>query len=333
LGFVHNHKKEMIDPVPGSGYIQSTGSIGKNLIGHADHRSAMFSVRHAGQYATGFHGALNASKGNVSMKKMFITLFGKAFYRNYVTFTTDLYHSACLNLKEDGMGLIPGLIPQDGVVFDIGANIGQFTRLAAKSVGEKGRVFAFEPGSESRRVLSAMIRLKRHRNVTIVDKALSNTNAKQRIAIPLKEGWKPMLGLAHLDQKNTGDDDADMLYETVNLTNIDDYCSINRISALDFIKCDTEGSELKIFQGARQSIMNFKPPVFCEIEKNHCDRYGIDPSEIFDLFRGFGYAAFLPMEYEKGITWVEDYVKPCNYFFFHLSRLDSVKSRVLVRYP
>jgi FkbM family methyltransferase len=267
------------------------------------------------------------------MKKMFITLFGKQFYRNYVAFTTDLYHSACLNLKEDGMGLIPGLIPQGGVVFDIGANIGQFTHLAAKSVGAKGRVFAFEPGSESRRVLSAMVRLRRHRNVTIVDKALSNTNAQQRIAIPLKEGWKPMLGLAHLDQKGPRNDEANTLYETVKLTKLDDYCAKNPVSALDFIKCDTEGSELNIFQGARQSIMAFKPPVFCEIESDHCARYGIDPSEIFDLFRGFGYAAFLPMENDKGITWVEDYVKPCNYFFFHLSKMDSVKSRLLVRHP
>ncbi len=260
------------------------------------------------------------------MKKMFITLFGKQFYRDYVAFTTDLYHSACLNLKEDGMGLIPGLIPQDGVVFDIGANIGQFTNLAAKSVGQKGRVFAFEPGGESRKVLSTMVRLRRHHNVTIVDKALSNTNAKQRIAIPLKEGWKPMLGLAHLDQKDPRNDDADTLYEMVDLTRLDDYCSKNSISSLDFIKCDTEGSELYIFQGAQQTIVKFKPAVFCEIEENHCERYGIDPSAIFDLFRGLGYAAFLPMERDKGVTAVQGYVKPCNYFFFHLSKVEHLKS-------
>ena len=44
------------------------------------------------------------------------------------------------------------------VVFDIGANTGQYTQLAARLVGKRGRVFAFEPVPNTAEVLDVQVK-------------------------------------------------------------------------------------------------------------------------------------------------------------------------------
>ena len=54
---------------------------------------------------------------------------------------------------------------------------------------------------------------------------------------------------------------------------------------LDLIKCDTEGSELLVFQGARDLIERFKPIVLTEIDASNLARYQQKPSDIIDFFQ------------------------------------------------
>ena len=58
--------------------------------------------------------------------------------------------------------LTPGMIPVDA-----GANIGEFTLLAAKRVGPQGRVIAYEPVAEIRGRLERNITTNRYANVTV----------------------------------------------------------------------------------------------------------------------------------------------------------------------
>lgn len=264
------------------------------------------------------------------IKKMLIAAIGQQAYREYVAFPLDLYHSTCLGLKENGMGLIHHLIPPGGTVFDIGANIGQFSNMAARITGDTGSVFAFEPGRESRRVLNAMLRLRRHHHVTVIDKALSDTNTERNLLIPLKNGWKPMLGLAHLGTQNDDEPSSgmDLSHEKVTLVTMDDFCGENNINRLDFIKCDTEGSELFIFRGGQKTIQHLRPSIFCEIEHNHCERYQVNPSEIFDFFHSHDYHAFLPTSGDSGLKRVREYVTRTNYFFIPKQRISRLANKI-----
>lgn len=65
------------------------------------------------------------------------------------------------------LGVLERYLPQDGVLIDIGANIGVFSVAAAKIVGEGGRVVAFEPNPLKRGVLQR--NLARHRVAPIVE--------------------------------------------------------------------------------------------------------------------------------------------------------------------
>jgi len=48
--------------------------------------------------------------------------------------------------------------PSIAGLFDIGANTGQYTQLAARLVGKRGRVFAFEPVPNTAEVLDVQVK-------------------------------------------------------------------------------------------------------------------------------------------------------------------------------
>ena len=60
------------------------------------------------------------------------------------------------------------------VVIDIGANVGYYTLIAARLVGETGRVYAFEPDPTNFAILDKNVRLNGFRNVVLEQKAVSN---------------------------------------------------------------------------------------------------------------------------------------------------------------
>ncbi len=57
-------------------------------------------------------------------------------------------------------------------VVDAGANIGSYSLRYSKMVGEDGRVTAFEPDPENRRILRWNVRLNNARNVNVRGEAL-----------------------------------------------------------------------------------------------------------------------------------------------------------------
>ena len=63
--------------------------------------------------------------------------------------------------------LQPGMI-----VYDIGANVGLYTLLAARRVGPTGQVFAFEPGSQNVSFLKRHLAMNRVANVTVIEAAV-----------------------------------------------------------------------------------------------------------------------------------------------------------------
>lgn len=62
------------------------------------------------------------------------------------------------------------------VFFDVGANIGHFTLLAAKLVTDKGKVHAFEPSTTEYSKLLSNLRLNRLYNVVANQMAVANTD-------------------------------------------------------------------------------------------------------------------------------------------------------------
>jgi FkbM family methyltransferase len=82
---------------------------------------------------------------------------------------------------EKEWGFIEHLLQPGMTVLDIGANLGIFSMGFAKAVGPAGRVYAYEPTSETRARLEQSKRVNGADNLVVIGSALSDTEREGRI--------------------------------------------------------------------------------------------------------------------------------------------------------
>jgi FkbM family methyltransferase len=138
-----------------------------------------------------------------------------------------------------------------GVVFDLGANIGLFTAVAA---AKNCHVYAFEPTPSTLPYLEKNASFYPGK-VTICPYAISNKKGIVRFYINNN----------FLFDKNTGSNNMFSSYagkfaeSEVLSTTLDDFVSENNIKNVDFIKADIEGSERLMLQGAQEVLSQYSP--------------------------------------------------------------------------
>lgn len=259
------------------------------------------------------------------LKKWFVRAIGPQNYIRYVKFIDHLYLSF-LPFKPRGAELIKQYFIQPGdVVIDVGANIGRFTGFAAHLAGKTGKVYSFEPVVLGSRVLKAMVALRRLRQVVVVEMALSHEVGTEDIVIPLRDGWMPMLPIAHLGATTR----QNVWRETIRTQRLDDFCAAEHVERVDFIKCDTEGHEYFVFKGGMNILAQYRPTVFCEIHEQYLARHNLTPSDVFELFTSSGYQSYLPVGQGKLLV-VQGYQKPANYLFIHPSKQPDRFSQIAI---
>ena len=104
------------------------------------------------------------------------------------------------------------VIPEDGVVFDVGAHAGQFAKLFAR-LAPRGFIYAFEPGSYARFILRIALRLNGIGNVAVLPLALGDRSGVALLTVPVKRSGSYGFGLSHL-----GHDDGRRTAETEAVT-------------------------------------------------------------------------------------------------------------------
>ena len=151
---------------------------------------------------------------------------------------------------------ILGMIEQDDIVFDVGANVGTYSLLIGKTmVSGAGQVFAFEPEASNFLSLNENIKLNRLGNkVVAYPIAFSDSSrpshlflssnirgsACHSIDAPESEGKK------YLSQHTQG----------IYVLSVDDLCQENDIPVPNHIKIDVDGAELGIIYGMMRVLGN-----------------------------------------------------------------------------
>lgn len=130
------------------------------------------------------------------------------------------------------------------VVYDIGANVGFYTILAASCCGAEGQVHSFEPFPNNLNTLRRHVDLNRLNNVTVHAAAVSETSGTLSFA----EGACPETG--KLDESGS---------LAVTAIRLDDEVKESRLPAPDVVKIDVEGAEASVLRGMRDVLQNHKP--------------------------------------------------------------------------
>ena len=141
----------------------------------------------------------------------------------------------------ESMLFLDAVRPGDTVI-DVGANVGYYTLLAARRVGSRGKVIAFEPDPESFALLQRNVEANGFTNVVVEQKALSNSRGRVQL---------------FLDHENRGDNriyPAAQTRDSVEVAAIplDEYLPAD--SPVNFIKIDTQGAEGVITEGMLQTL-------------------------------------------------------------------------------
>lgn len=173
------------------------------------------------------------------------------------------------------------IVGEGDTVLDIGANIGYYTLLFARRVGVGGKVFAFEPDPVNLKVLRKNVSANGYRNVTIVDKAVSDREGKTKFylanASDSNSIYEFSSGLRSID------------VETVSL---DAYLE-GYGGEINLVKMDIQGAEYAALQGMRGLLAkNPKAKIIAEFEPALLRDCGVEPAEYLDLLGELGFEIY-----------------------------------------
>ena len=177
------------------------------------------------------------------------------------------------------------------IIFDIGHNTGDFTKIVFSILNENIRVYAFEPNPyiESE--------YKNDENVIIHSVALSEDESEATLFVPTKmKEEKSSSHLSSLFNRPTFNklDNTYVQEVKVKVTNLDSFCFNNKIDHIDYLKIDTEGYELEVFKGAKDLLKNKK--ISCgqfEIGSIFEEKGNYLVSDIVKFLEQYGYSCYL----------------------------------------
>ena len=155
----------------------------------------------------------------------------------------DIWKTMNINKIYEGQAtlIFHNHVKKNDVVLDIGANEGYYTVRGSRLVGKKGKVFAFEPELKNSQILKDNLASAGCNNVRTFNEACLDQDTYKKF---------------YLNPKNTGDhklfnDGVNDNWTTVKCIILDNYFAKQRI---DFIKIDTQGSEVRVLKGLEKTI-------------------------------------------------------------------------------
>jgi FkbM family methyltransferase len=158
-------------------------------------------------------------------------------------------------------------VPPDGVILDIGSNIGA-TALLLSRVVRNGHIFAFEAVPRNVELLEANVRENKASNVTVVPVALGAERGSLEV-VAYGAGSYALDRDVDKERLYAPPEQAviDALSVSVPMVALDDWAigEVAAASRVDFIKIDVEGFEPVVFEGARGLLANHRPWVFIEV--------------------------------------------------------------------
>jgi len=185
---------------------------------------------------------------------------------------------------------LPDFVPKVGwTVIDIGAYVGIYTLVAARLIGARGEILAFEPNPQAFYWLVNNICLNKFSNVIPVEAAVADYEGNDVLMIPERD----ILGSSLLNQhlRNLGERTAST-YKVI-VTTLDSVLESYRLSHVDLLKIDAEGSEILVLSGARRSLQNrMIDKIVIEVHKTVND-----PSVVISMLENHRYDIVGRVEY------------------------------------
>lgn len=181
------------------------------------------------------------------------------------------------------------LIPETGIFFDLGANVG-FCSFGLVSSRPKARFHLFEANPQMINLLNQSIDLHKIHSFSLKQCCLSDKEGNTRFHLSVKQS-----GQSHV---------ATSCEQGIDVPNLllDSYCEDHGIQLINFAKIDLEGQEVPALMGWKKSLsqQNIKA-LYVEIIPENQARYGYETNTSLVLLESYGYKLFFckPEDFEN----------------------------------
>jgi FkbM family methyltransferase len=191
----------------------------------------------------------------------------------------------------------------EGIVLDIGANIGIMTGAIAQNT--KAYIHAFEPLPLNSKIFERVVeKLKLTDRVTLHKMALGNTEGFCEMVLPVVEKVK-MHGLSHVVDPSITEFNEGQVVSKIPISKLD---TIFKEEPILGIKLDVENFEFEVLKGAESILRKQKPVIYSELWDNE------NRKNCFDFLRGLGYKSYYNLQGK--LVFFEGNIKTTQTFFF-----------------
>jgi FkbM family methyltransferase len=201
----------------------------------------------------------------------------------------EIYYFGTYERKESA--LVRRLLRPGDAVWDVGANVGYYTLLAAACVGPEGRVVGFEPFPAATRRLEANVRLNGFDHVRCVQAAVADTEGRATL---FHDGAQPD-GVASLLRAGQG-----LLEVTCTTLSLDRFQAESGERPPRLVKVDVEGAEMAVLMGAAGLLSGAEAPMLLvEMEESHVTWRGASRADIQEMLTRWGFVGL----HREGRRW------------------------------
>ncbi|PDQ17842.1 methyltransferase [Mesorhizobium sanjuanii] len=185
---------------------------------------------------------------------------------------------------------IASLLAPGNVFYDVGANIGFFSLIAARRVGPHGQVYAYEPVPRNAAAIGRSRDVNRLSIIHVFTEAVGAVTGDAELLLARH------LGGATLAMESMPPDMSGRLM--VRTTTLDDSIATHGLRPPTLVKIDVEGAEVDVLRGMTAALTAYRPKVICEVDA--ATKSGLDRKarEIIEFLATAGYAvSSLPAAY------------------------------------
>ncbi|HZH38805.1 MAG TPA: FkbM family methyltransferase, partial [Bacillales bacterium] len=150
--------------------------------------------------------------------------------------------------------LVQRLVRQGMTVFDIGANIGNYSLLFSNLVGGEGKVYSFEPTSTTFNRLKQ--RTENNQNIFPFQNAVFSQNKLIEFnEFPDEFSVWNSIGRPQMENPANPQEYVPIVKsETVSAITVDSFCQKHNIEKIDYLKIDVEGAESDVLNGCQNLL-------------------------------------------------------------------------------
>jgi FkbM family methyltransferase len=231
------------------------------------------------------------SVGNKSWNKLFNENGLFAFNLNNDV-KINLYKDSVLSrliyngFEKEETDYVISVLSEGDIFIDVGANIGLFSLLASKVVGNAGRVLCYEPAPITFSRLKENVQLNNLKNIDIRNIGLSNKKGELIFYVSNNghDAWNSFAP----SQDNKLESSIQVPVSTVDieLENVDK-------SRIKIVKIDVEGWEKFVLHGGKNFFVNYNPIVMVEFTEENTFNAGYPVYDIYNIMEDFGYVWYI----------------------------------------